>query len=60
MGLAFELTRPERTDAMPDGPILTTGLSEKVAGRGRWVLNEGVDVTAALRKQILFENTSSE
>jgi len=41
-GLTFELTRPERTDALPDGPTMTTGLSGKAAGRGGSRVERGV------------------
>ena len=40
--LTFELRRPERTDALPDWPTMTTGLSGKAAGRGGSPLERGV------------------
>ena len=41
-GLTFELRRPERLDALPDGPTMTTGLAGKAAGRGGSPLERGV------------------
>ena len=40
--LTFELRRPERTVALPDGPTMTAGLSGKAAGRGGSPLERGV------------------
>ena len=41
-GLTFELRRPERLDALPNGPKMTTGLSGKAASRGGSPLERGV------------------
>jgi len=40
--LTFELTRPEWTDALPDGPTMTTGQAGKAAGRGGSRVERGV------------------
>ena len=41
-GLTFELTRPERLAALPDGPTLISGLSGKAASRGGSRVERGV------------------